>query len=303
MKKIVAGLALVFVLVYGALTGQQQQESPRDKEVVASDVIHIPETADHDDSPRITVDRTAVYAGELLLIDPEHPVPDNLVVKDVVNLFENQHLLEGFGILDNQVEMPQQLLERFTAMVASASADGIDQFLITSGYRDQTEQAMLYNDRGPEAAHPPGHSEHNLGLAMDIGSRLGLMKDAPEGKWLAQHAWKHGFILRYPEDKTEITGVMYEPWHYRYVGLPHSAIMQQHGFVLEEYLDFLKEQKNVVFELDGISYKVSYYAFGSEEQLEVPVMDNYMLSGDNRDGIVVTTRIGEARTETGAEQS
>lgn len=59
----------------------------------------------------------------------------------------------------------------------------------------------------------------------------------PEGGWLAEHAWKHGFVLRYPENKIDVTGVKYEPWHYRYVGLPHSALLQEQDWVLEEYLE------------------------------------------------------------------
>ncbi len=53
------------------------------------------------------------------------------------------------------------------------------------------------------------------------------MEKAPEGKWIEENVWKHGFVLRYPKNKSNITGIQYEPWHIRYVGLPHSAIMQK----------------------------------------------------------------------------
>ncbi len=77
------------------------------------------------------------------------------------------------------------------------------------------------------------------------------MERAPEGKWIEENAWKYGFILRYPEDKTELTGIQYEPWHIRYVGLPHSAIMKEKNFVLEEYMDYLKEEKTISVSVNG----------------------------------------------------
>ncbi|MET3292533.1 UNVERIFIED_CONTAM: LAS superfamily LD-carboxypeptidase LdcB [Brevibacillus sp. OAP136] len=77
------------------------------------------------------------------------------------------------------------------------------------------------------------------------------MEQAPEGKWLKENAWKYGFILRYPEEKVDITGIQYEPWHYRYVGLPHSAIIQERKFTLEEYLDYLREVKEMTATVVG----------------------------------------------------
>ena len=86
----------------------------------------------------------------------------------------------------------------------------------------------------------PEYSEHNLGLALDVGSTLTQIKNAPEGAWLKENAWKYGFIARYPEDNTDVTGVIDEPWHFRYVGLPHSAIMQENHWAFEEYLAALR---------------------------------------------------------------
>ncbi|MHA4899902.1 M15 family metallopeptidase, partial [Enterococcus faecium] len=77
------------------------------------------------------------------------------------------------------------------------------------------------------------------------GSSLTKMERAPEGKWIAETAWNYGLILRYPEDKTALTGIQYEPWHIRYVGFPHSAIMKEKNFVLAESMDYLKEEKNI----------------------------------------------------------
>lgn len=74
--------------------------------------------------------------------------------------------------------------------------------MINSGYRDNKEQGQLYKDMGADYALPAGYSEHNLGLALDIGSTQPDMNQAPEGKWLTKNAWTYGFILLYPKEKT-----------------------------------------------------------------------------------------------------
>jgi D-alanyl-D-alanine carboxypeptidase len=116
------------------------------------------------------------------------------------------------------------------------------------------------------------------------------MNRAPEGKWLKENSWKYGFILRYPEDKTAITGIKYEPWHFRYVGLPHSAIMQEKDMVLEEYWDFLKEQKTFTTTVDHQTYEISYYPVSQNITIQVPANGRYEISGNNLDGVIVTVQ-------------
>ena len=87
----------------------------------------------------------------------------------------------------------------------------------------------------------PGRSEHNIGLAVDIVSSTYTQLDqkqetTPEAKWLAENCYKYGFILRYPNGKTDITGIIYEPWHYRYVGVEDATKITELGVTLEEYL-------------------------------------------------------------------
>ena len=88
----------------------------------------------------------------------------------------------------------------------------------------------------------PGTSEHETGLAVDIVAESyqsldAAQADTAEQQWLLEHCWEYGFILRYPADKTDITGVEYEPWHYRYVGVPAAMDMRDSGQCLEEYLN------------------------------------------------------------------
>ena len=86
----------------------------------------------------------------------------------------------------------------------------------------------------------PGESEHETGLAFDIidagNADLWGFEGTPQEKWLKEHCWDYGFIVRYPPDKAELTGIASEPWHFRYVGLPHSQTIHEQGLCLEEYL-------------------------------------------------------------------
>lgn len=118
---------------------------------------------------------------------------------------------------------------------------------INSAYRDTAKQQQLWDKqydsyisagKSPEKAHEltakrvavPGTSEHHLGLAVDLGGSEGVYD------WLEKHCWEYGFIRRYPDEKTAVTGIIYEPWHYRFVGVPMATAIHETGLTLEEYL-------------------------------------------------------------------
>ncbi|MFD0673536.1 M15 family metallopeptidase [Cohnella sp. GCM10027633] len=240
----------------------------------------------------IEVGQDQVHEGNLVLVNREHRVVSGSIPGDVVSLFGHQELSEGFALYDRSIRLPEALLLSFRSMVDAAADDGVDHFLISSGYRDEAEQQALYEEKGSDYALPAGFSEHNLGLSLDIGSTLEAMEKAPEGAWLKKNAWKHGFILRYPKNKTEVTGIQYEPWHFRYVGLPHSQIMHDRDFALEEYLDYLRDRKSIVATVDGERYKIAYVPVGRDgATIRVPKDASYEISGDNREGIIVTVRL------------
>ena len=122
-------------------------------------------------------------------------------------------------------------------------------FKIQSGYRSYATQTRLYNNyvknKGAAAADiysaRPGHSEHQTGLAADINvvgtsTLYESIKNTTEGKWLAANSWKYGFILRYPEGKSDITGYVFEPWHFRYIGREAAKAVFDSGLCLEEFL-------------------------------------------------------------------
>lgn len=139
-------------------------------------------------------------------------------------------------------------------MIQDAKKDKMN-LVIRSGYRSYAAQKALYEKYvaidGQTIAESysarPGQSEHQTGLAYDIGSRESVINlsiqfgQTPEGKWLKEHAHEYGFIIRYGENQTNITGYQYEPWHIRYVGKSHAGILYKSGKTLEEYLGLYKK--------------------------------------------------------------
>ena len=134
--------------------------------------------------------------------------------------------------------------EAFEKLSADAAKEGLN-IVIGSDYRTYDFQEECYismvNGYSKEYADQysarPGHSEHQTGYTIDCNSIDNTFADTPEGKWLEEHCWEYGFIIRYLEDKEDITGYAYESWHIRYVGVEHAKEIWEQGICLEEYLD------------------------------------------------------------------
>lgn len=257
-------------------------------------------TQSNQPSATITIHVTdeQVTRGNLVLVNKDYPLDPEAVPEDIVTLFENHDLMHGYVVLNNKIRLSRGVAEHFRDMIGAAGEDGVNHFLISSGYRDEDEQEELYREKGSDYALPPGYSEHNLGLSMDIGSTQQSIDRSPEGTWLKEHAWAHGFILRYPQDKTEITGIQYEPWHFRYVGQPHSMIMKELNLTLEEYLDYLKDKSSYRTTVEGDEYEVKYVPVTSKDvEIEIPAESQYEISGTNMDGIIVTVKLNKDETQ------
>lgn len=179
-----------------------------------------------------------------VLVNKTVPLPSDYVPADLVPVSElGVPSLNGHSLRSEAAYAVQ-------ALFADAATAGF-QLDMTSGYRSYESQRGLYDgyvaDLGQEAADltsaRPGHSEHQTGLAADIsdlndGCVLeGCFGETPAGQWLAQNAWRHGFILRYPAEGTAITGYEYEPWHFRYVGAEIATAMHERG--ISTYEEFL----------------------------------------------------------------
>ena len=179
----------------------------------------------------------------LLLANAENPLPQDWSI-------QTEEVQNGY-------EMDKRAAPAMWEMIQAAKEDGVE-LMLCSAYRsvekqqqlfDRSQQAYMAQGMSEEEAYAktatetaiPGTSEHQTGLAADIVTPTYQMLDAgfadtPAGQWLSEHAAEYGFVLRYPQDKQEVTGIIYESWHYRFVGKTHAKLMKESGLCLEEYL-------------------------------------------------------------------
>ena len=154
--------------------------------------------------------------------------------------------------IENGRKFDVRAAEALKSFIGDCRKSGLNVFL-SSTFRGKYSQKLLYDRKvaqyGEEEAKtivlPPGTSEHQTGLAADITDvyyefKTKDIENTDTFKWLNEHCQDYGFILRYPKDKEDITKVIYEPWHFRYVGIEASKYIKEHNFCLEEFLDLLK---------------------------------------------------------------
>lgn len=174
------------------------------------------------------------------IIDSTHRLPAEYVPGDLVDATE-----AGFESRD---QVRAVIVEDLAALRAAAEANGTP-FAIISGYRSYSYQQDLFDSRaaaeGEEAAAlstaRPGHSEHQLGTAIDVlepgvGELTADFAATPAGQWLAERAHEYGFVISYPEGATAVTCYEFEPWHLRYVGRENAAAVVESGVPLREWL-------------------------------------------------------------------
>lgn len=184
----------------------------------------------------------------LILVNKQHPVPEDYT-------FE-------MGTITANMKCDARILPELFAMLQAAKEDGVN-LIVCSPYRDISLQNVLFErkinlymgqgdnymeayKKASQIVTVPGASEHQIGLALDIICDTYTILDEGFGKtaagqWLWEHSREYGFILRYPEGKEHITGIDYEPWHFRYVGKEAAAIIMDNGLTLEEFVESISE--------------------------------------------------------------
>ena len=133
----------------------------------------------------------------------------------------------------------------------------------------------------------PGASEHHTALAVDLSNDGSLEEnfiDTDAGVWISKNCHKYGFVVRYPKEKLRVTGIGYEPWHIRYVGRPHSDIMYQNNWCLEEYIDYLSNDGSIIWNDEGKTWGIYY-----TESLDCTYANKVDFSSTNCGGYIVTT--------------
>jgi len=224
--------------------------------------------------------------GLLVLVNNEHPTPSDSAPDKLACAYR----VVPVRIAD--MYLHTTALTALDALFDAAVAAGFDNLVFSSGYRDAAEQKQIYDDAVDKRfVQPPGYSEHQTGLAADVfalGVTEAAMPRSAEGQWLAANAVRFGFILRYPEGKEDITGIAYEPWHFRYIGAPHAAFCTEQGLTYEEYITWLQEGGGYQMEAEGKTYTVLYEPADSGI-INVPGPNiPFSISGDNAGGYIIT---------------
>lgn len=182
----------------------------------------------------------------LRLVNRTHPLPENFEVE--------------LGSIGGGHQLDARIVDAYKEMIQAARAEGV-YIYVSSSYRSMVKQVELHHDKildcikegfpydeaqtlAATVVAVPGTSEHQLGLAVDLVSseyrKLDEKQENTKGfQWLKEHCWEYGFILRYPNGRTDITGIIYEPWHFRYVGEVAAKEITERGITLEEYLGAL----------------------------------------------------------------
>lgn len=219
---------------------QEAQTTEPQTEPVSEEPQAVPETKTAEKKPAAIIPITDAEKWNLAIINTKYPLPDSYAPT-----LSN-------AISGSNIQLDSRVSERYAEMYAAAKLSGC---VLTpySGYHSYALQETNYNRKvnfyvnqgiSAEEANqkasaqvlPAGCSEHNAGLAMDIVSASSDFINTKEYKWLCENAYNYGFILRYPEDKTAITGMNFKPWHWRYVGTQAAKEMKEKNQCLEEYL-------------------------------------------------------------------
>lgn len=187
--------------------------------------------------------------SRLLLVNADNPIPSDYGKGNLVSI-DKKYINGSLNQVDKGIH------PYLMAMLKAAWADGV-RLYVRSPYRSYNTQKYLFNNKvqrvikagtpadqaeavAARAVARPGTSEHQTGLAIDFNIADSEFEQMPAYGWMKEHAEEYGFIMRYPKDKTDITGVMYESWHWRFVGINVAKEINDLGVTLEEYLDIKK---------------------------------------------------------------
>lgn len=251
--------------------------------------------------------KTDLVNGDLVLVNADHPFTGTAENTDTIysylfdksgsqimstsstNLAAQKKTFEAFNLMGCDFYSEKRLA---TLMVSTA--------MFTDDSSDDTEE---------NTTATPCY-EHDTGLAFDLhlydASTGSYPQFTGEGdySWIAENCWKYGFVLRYPSDKSDVTGVTPIPYHFRYVGIPHAEIMAANNLTLEEYVEFVKDytfEKPLSFKaFDDTPYTVYYVEAddGSTTNIPIPLAESeaerpYAVSGNNVDGYIVCVDMTE----------
>ena len=252
----------------------------------------------------LTLTEEQKYSGYLILVNAAngYRFDENAGVVNPVDIRENQSV--PYPVAREGLMLDASILPAVDRIIAACNeAMGTDYTSITSAYRTIEYQQRVWDEAAYEYGDAyaeqyvavPGFSEHHTGYALDFGIVYG---DGSEGSfsasdnavWMRDHCAEYGFIRRYAEDKTEITGISNEAWHFRYVGVPHATYMTQNNLCLEEYLDFLRTNTSQGSPLSVSCDTGIFDVFFTTDTVIPEPAGSYEISGNNVDGYIITVQ-------------
>lgn len=256
---IVVGIAIVVILMVmitkGIIHLFTKQEEDKQSEEITSNIENmqaVPTTA----AVTNTIDTAVINSANEEIINEWNL---KLVNKD--NSVDRSYVPE-LEEIDDGIMFDKRAVKYLRDMISAMYKDGITKLWVASAYRSYDKQEELFNkkveyykDQGKKqeeaeklaqtVVQRPEMSEHNLALAADFNTVSNDFEETKAFEWLQKNAADYGFILRYPEDKQEITGITYESWHWRYVGKEHAKVINEKGYCLEEYIEYLRGAEEV----------------------------------------------------------
>ena len=258
----------------------------------------------------LTVDTTDKFYGDLILVnnDNQYFYSGN---EDLVNIYdmnaENERSF--FSVVDSSYTILRQVYEPMAKMIQDFyNIYYNDTLEIYGSYRTSEFQQQLYdqdlastgNEESDRVARA-GYSEHETGLAFDFTETVNHDYNGDgDFAWINANCYKYGFIVRYTRSKESVTKFRDEPWHFRYVGIPHAYYMDTHNLCLEEYIDLLRkhpyEGEHLEFSYESTDYEIYFVASHDGElktNIPVPNGTRYDISGNNVDGFIVTVYKGQ----------
>ncbi len=271
-----------------------------------SDEEEIAPTRDVKNLAAVQLHADEVHFGELILVNNKNAYVSEGVHR--VCPFETPVNISGkktsdYGLNNNRMKLNPTVIDKLNLMFADyVKETGNNDIYINEALRTYDDQEAIYAAKGSDTAANPGYSEHHTGYAFDIAVfKPNYQAFDFEGhrKWIPENCKNYGFILRYPEGKQALTEIKFEPWHYRYVGVPHSVYIMDNNLVLEEYIELLHNytMNGTHLEINalGKNYEVFYVPANEEGQTTAYVSGDkeYTVSGNNKDGFIITVDLSE----------
>ena len=249
---ILALIIALVVFVVNAIIGDNGGDSSEVSSVISEASSEVTSSETHSGPVMVTRGEFTLDANFecLLLVNGDNPLPDTYDSE------VREHLVEIDPEYRNNnyvTQIHEDVYPYITAMVANAQKDGVD-LKVWSPFRSYAIQQDLFQkqvdrvggdeDLAATVVARPGTSEHNTGLCADFNMASDAFENTQMYTWMTENAADYGFIMRYRKDKQPLTGVIHESWHWRFVGINHAHKINELDMCLEEYVEYLENQKN-----------------------------------------------------------